>query len=69
MTKIFKTKKQNIDPYYSVILANEKTPCVKHIGRSDTLKGARKIKEGKKLLNGQRIWICKYTNGMLTESF
>ena len=54
---------------YSVILADNKNPAIKHVGKSDTLSGAKKIKEKRKIQPNQKLWIGKYVNGVLRESF
>lgn len=59
--------KQKIE--YSVILADNKNPAIKHVGSSDTLSGANKIKTKRNILPNQHLWIGKYVNGILSESF
>jgi hypothetical protein len=54
---------------YSVILADKKNPAIKHIGKSDTLGGAQKIKTKRTVRPEQHLWIGKYVNGVLKESF
>lgn len=54
---------------YCVILGDAKNPAIKHIGKSDTLSGANKIKENRRIQPNQRLWIGKYVNGVLRESF
>ena len=54
---------------YRVVLADSRNPAIKHIGNSDTLGGARKIRDKRKIQPGQRLWIGKYVNGLLTEDF
>lgn len=54
---------------YSVILADSKNPAIKHIGKSDTLEGAKKIRDKRKIQPNQGLWIGKYVNGILIEAF
>ena len=54
---------------YSVVLADSKNPAIKHIGKSETLGGAKKIRDKRKIQPNQRLWIGKYVNGVLKESF
>ncbi len=55
--------------YYSVILANKKNPSIKHIGKSETLNGAKAIKEKRKIQPNQWLWIGMYVDGILRESY
>ena len=63
----FEKMKDKIE--YSVVLADSKNPAIKHIGKSDTLGGAKKIRDKRKIQSNQRLWIGKYVNGVLQESF
>ena len=54
---------------YSVVLADAKNPAIKHVGKSDTLGGAKKIRDKMRIQPTQRLWIGKYVNGVLRESF
>lgn len=54
---------------YSVVLANTKNQVIKHVGKSYTLGGAKKIRENRRILPNQILWIGKYVNGVLKESF
>jgi hypothetical protein len=54
---------------YSVILADAKNPAIKHIGESDTLGGAKKLRDRRRIQPNQKLWIGKYVNGVLHESF
>lgn len=54
---------------YSVVLADAKNPAIKHIGKSDTLSGAEKIRDKRHIQSKQFIWIGKYVNGVLQQSF
>lgn len=54
---------------YSVVLGDNKNPAIKHVGESETLSGARKIKEKRRIQPNQRLWIGKYVNGVLKEGY
>jgi hypothetical protein len=54
---------------YSVILADDKNPAIKHIGKSNTLSGAYEIMSKRRTQPNQRLWIGKYVNGILRESY
>jgi len=54
---------------FSVILADKKNPAIKHVGKSETLAGAEKIKAKRNIQPRQHLWIGKYVNGVLKESF
>ena len=45
---------------YSVVLADNKNPAIKHVGKSDTLSGAKKIKEKRKIIKAVAIWKNKF---------
>ena len=63
----FENMKDKIE--VSVVLADAKNPAIKNIGKSDTLGGAKKIKDKRRIQPNQRLWIGKYVNGVLRESF
>lgn len=54
---------------FTVMLADKKNPAIKPVGKSDTLSGARDIKTKRKIQSNQKLWIGKYVNGILTESY
>jgi len=54
---------------YCVILGDEKRPAIKHIGKHNTLAGANKIREKRRIQPNQKLWIGKYVNGFLMETF
>jgi hypothetical protein len=59
----------NSNIIYSVILADTKNPAIKHIGKSTTLKEANSIRDKRKIQPNQHIWIGKYVNGILKDSY
>ena len=55
---------------FSVVLSDEKRVVIKHIGKSTTLEGARKIKSKRKIQPNQSIWIGEYDeNGVLQNYY
>jgi hypothetical protein len=64
---LWKEKEMEIE--YIVVLADVKNPAIKHIGKSDTLAGAKKIRNKRRIGAKQRLWIGKYVNGVLRESY
>lgn len=54
---------------YSVILGDDKNPCIKHVGKSSSLNEAKNIAKNRKILPNQYLWIGKYVNGILEKKF
>ena len=55
---------------YIVQLADKKNPAIKSIGQPcDTLSEAEKIRNKRKIQPNQHLWIGKYVNGVLRESY